>query len=297
MNRRICHRVGHRRAECTQNTCGNCGQHGHSKTDCPRITCYNCGQGGHIASRCPEENRFRMEICWTCGDPNHIRTSRLCPGNPLPDNWFCSYCLTKGTSTAKCPCNKVTEIQEKKVKRNENIEDTPENPAKVTEDAVDINSNVSVIEEEVSDVDYEEEEWSDTNESIAASHRNPDWFWAINIGIGKENYVAPICPKVGMSTLNPRRVNFKINMEHVRVDESGDHIFLTTTIHQRTRKLEYMIQYGNTRGIVLGFNAIKRFRLQASVYAVQTLPDTFPWHTEDDEAKEDGLNEEAAEGK
>lgn len=102
-----CQNNGHQFVFCPRSTCGECKERGHISRVCPLRTCYNCGTSGHIAIDCNKTRSVRHGICWSCFEWGHIRYSRECKGNPNPDNFFCSYCFRRGTSTVDCECNEV----------------------------------------------------------------------------------------------------------------------------------------------------------------------------------------------
>lgn len=314
MNRRlychICHQEGHTSRDCHQQMCSHCGQEGHWKRNCPEITCYNCGRTGHVLDQCPEKNKFRMEICWTCGDPNHIRTSPECPGNPVPENWFCSYCMTKGISTGRCPCNKVTPKfnttkfsternsqkrskeedpqTSKVVKREERNNNDPElkNPEVCDEEYhAEDNAEASIPTPSVSSVVSKKQspgevENSDSEDGSSESDSSVEWEWAVKMKVYNTKHVAIVCPKLMTSTINPRHFNGRVEFDTDDEGRKGYTVRAKTTICGHTMVLNYDVQYGNLRPVVLGLNAISKFRMEAKVNEASLLPELAPWSME-----------------
>lgn len=213
--------------------------------------CYNCGKHGHRAVQCNDKTKNRMQICWTCGQNDHIRTSERCPGNPNPKNWFCSYCKTKGISTELCKCNNVrtrVTMKRNQAKTSEKeIKKEWETPAKKQKTHPELSSKPG-----------------DTQLIVKINNSRMtipsyDWLWAIKVQIGGNSYIAQI---------SPGRNSF-INPERVPINSVID---VPTTIYNITRNIYYTRDTTIPTPVVLGDEAIIIFGISAFIEDEQTLP-------------------------
>ncbi|KAL5282947.1 CNBP.2 family protein [Megaselia abdita] len=217
-----------------------------------RQVCFNCGQSGHRADKCPEEAQGRMDICWTCGQDDHIRTSKKCPGNANPRNWFCSYCRKRGITTKRCRCNKVgtapekspspsrMQIDEDEHRSKQRTQKLPETKIK-TESRSQIRSSITVK----------------PNQSRRISVF--DWLWVIKVELEGNSCIAQISS--GRKSL--------INPERVHLERTVD---VPTTIYNMTRNISFNRDTTIATPVVLGEDAVKIFKITAYVGEEQTLP-------------------------
>lgn len=242
----------------------------------PKATiCYNCGKSGHIVSQCQEDEQSRMDICWTCGSREHIRTSRACPGNQKPENWFCSFCRTKGVTTRSCTCNEVgtTKHQPKKPTKRK----LPNQFEKEVHEIEAVLTKKRKSEETQSGTEAKPKpDRSRIVVKVNTQRRNnltSERIWAVKVGINGNNFMAQIAPG-GRSFINPERVH---------VERTTN---VPTRIYNRTRNICYNLDTTIATPVVLGEDAISIFGLEAFVGGEQVLP-----YSPDKKRKSDTENE------
>lgn len=228
----------------------------HRYTKHPKSTvCFNCGRDGHIASQCDDKTQNRMEICWTCGKDDHIRNSKRCPGNPHPENWFCSFCKTQGISTELCGCN---DVKTRKLFSTRVSKGNQPGTSGIRKE--------STTKHEVPVKRQKMQRFPERYPSMVVKVHNPrkripssDWLWAIKVEIDGNNYIAQISQSK-TSFINPERVQMK---------KMSD---IPTTIANKTRNICYTRDTTIATPVVLGEDAVIIFGLRAFVDEDQTLP-------------------------